>query len=299
MKKVQKSIPVYDICSLSDAGTRDNDIIAQPFAAYLAVHPNLHAPHRHTFYHVVLFTKGNGYHTIEFEQFPVKEGQIYFMIPGQVHSWNFEGEVDGFIINFSDELLSSFLSDKDYSSQFHFLRGVAKESVIQLPPIATGAVKKLFEQVIDEVINANGNKKDMICVYLISLFIAVSRNSPSLHAGNVPLQNQLVLFNFRKLVNIYYAEKRLPKDYAAMLYVTPNHLNALCNDLLGQQAGELIRERVLLEAKRLLVNMDVNIAEIAYRLNFTDNSYFTKFFKKYTGVTPEDFRKTTGVAIKQ
>jgi AraC-like DNA-binding protein len=56
-------------------------------------------------------------------------------------------------------------------------------------------------------------------------------------------------------------------------------------------AGDVIRNRVILEAKRLLVNLDLSITEISYRLNFNDNSYFTKFFKKYVGSTPEEFRK--------
>jgi AraC-like DNA-binding protein len=84
---------------------------------------------------------------------------------------------------------------------------------------------------------------------------------------------------------------KLPKEYAELLYITPNHLNALCRDLVGKTAGELIRERVLLEAKRLLTNLNITAAEIAYELNFQDNSYFSRFFRKYTGQTPEIFRK--------
>lgn len=53
----------------------------------------------------------------------------------------------------------------------------------------------------------------------------------------------------------------------------------------------MIRERVLLEAKRLLTNLNITAAEIAYTLNFQDNSYFSRFFRKYTGQTPETFRK--------
>src|SRR5689334_8811255 len=105
MQKVKNTIPVYDICSISGHNHLNNEIIAESFATYLQVHPNLRAPHGHTFYHVVLFTKGKGFHTVDFEQFPVQAGQIYFMSPGQVHSWNFEGEVDGYIINFSENLL--------------------------------------------------------------------------------------------------------------------------------------------------------------------------------------------------
>ena len=64
--------------------------------------------------------------------------------------------------------------------------------------------------------------------------------------------------------------------------LTPNHLNAICSDLLGQPAGTVIRERVILEAKRLLVNPESSVAAVADMLNFKDNSYFSKFFKKYT-----------------
>ena len=82
-------------------------------------------------------------------------------------------------------------------------------------------------------------------------------------------------------------------EYAELLYITPNHLNALCKDHLGIPAGELIRNRIILEAKRLLINQDLSISEISYVLNFNDNSYFTKFFKKQVGVTPEEFRRKT------
>jgi AraC-like DNA-binding protein len=63
--------------------------------------------------------------------------------------------------------------------------------------------------------------------------------------------------------------------------------------VLGLSAGEVIRNRTLLEAKRLLTNPRLNISEIAFNLNFSDNSYFTKFFKKIEGITPEEFRKKT------
>jgi AraC-like DNA-binding protein len=76
-----------------------------------------------------------------------------------------------------------------------------------------------------------------------------------------------------------------------MLYITPNHLNALSNSVLGKPAGELIRERVVLEAKRLLVNSDYTVTQIADTLHFEDNAYFTRFFKKYTSMSPEVFRQ--------
>src|SRR5690349_17812262 len=100
----KEKIPVYDICSLAkDKQLKQQDLLVERFGAYLRRQEHsLHRAHRHSFFHVVLFTKGSGTHTIDFDQFPVKPFMIYFMIPGQVHSWDFKGEVDGYIVNFSD-----------------------------------------------------------------------------------------------------------------------------------------------------------------------------------------------------
>jgi AraC-like DNA-binding protein len=215
------------------------------------------------------------------------------MAPGQVHGWNFKGEVDGYIINFSAELFSSLIQGDGYLEQFSFFKGIAKESVFKLKGKVYEEVQRLFQQIITESKGVDSFAPDMIRSLLTELFINVARANPSSIPVQAPKQNMLILHNFRKLVNTYYAEKHLPKEYAAMLYITPNHLNALCNDLLGKPAGEVIRDRIVLEAKRLLVNAEMDIKEIAYQLHFTDNSHFSKFFKKHTTLTPEEFRKTS------
>ena len=293
MQKVKNTIPVYDICSLSGTGQLHDDLIAEHFSDYLKVHPNLHRAHGHSFYHLLLFTKGSGSHTIDFERFPVAIGQIYFMIPGQVHSWEFEGEMDGYVINFSESFFQSFLSDSNYLERFSFWEGITRDNIVQLHGAAIQEAATLLEEVVKEVKGRQPYYADKARLLLLSLFILTSREAESngKETNDKIKPNLLVLHNFRKLVNQYYTRYKLPKDYAAMLYVTPNHLNALCQDLLGKSAGEIIRERILLEARRQLVNADQNIAETGYHLGFTDNSYFTKFFKKYTGKTPDEFRR--------
>jgi len=290
MATVKNAIPVYDISTLVDNKQIAREMMAERFAPYLKVHPNLTAPHRHSFYHIVLFTKGKGYHTIDFEKFKVVPGQIYFMSPGQVHSWHFDGEVDGYVINFATSIFHNFLADEQYLEQFTFFRNVAVESVFKLPDQTCLVVKDIIQNIIKELHATALCNLDMVRLHLLELFISVQRNISNNKSAAVPQQNQLILYNFRKLVNSNFAEKHLPKDYASLLYITPNHLNALCKDLLGKPAGEVIRDRVLLEAKRLLVNDGLSIAQIAAQLNFVDNSHFTKFFKKYTGITPELFR---------
>lgn len=286
---MKKEFPIYDICTLSDY--KQDDILISRFAPYLEIHKNLHLPHKHNFYHLVLFTNGGGSHAIDFKNFTVKPYQIYFMIPGQVHSWSFEGKVDGYVINFSVPFLQSFLLKPDYLEQFPFFSGALDDMVIDIPESLHTHVIDLFEQIVAESESNQRLSADMVRALMLQLFISIGRLSFNHQTPHTTAYNFTLLKNFQKLIEKNFTTLRLPKDYAELLYITPNHLNALCNDVLGTPAGEVIRNRIVLEAKRLLVNFELSISEIAYRLNFTDNSYFSKFFKKQEGLTPEDFRK--------
>lgn len=288
MKK--SSIPVLDICSIDERSGKD--LLIERFGAYLEKHyENLHRPHRHSFYHMVLFTKGKGSHTIDFEKYPVKPFQAYFMIPGQVHSWHFEGGVDGYILHFNEVLFSTFLHNSHYLGRFHFFSGYSHDGVCQLPSSIHAEATGLFEAMLREVNEPTGDSLDMVRLRILELFILIDRNFSNKEKKNVPAQKLVTFRAFRQLIEKHFRSIRLPKEYADLLYITPNHLNALSQDMMGKSAGDLIRDRVILEAKRLLTNGDMTITEIAYNLNFPDNSYFNRFFKKYTGMTPDGFRK--------
>lgn len=294
MKKV---IPILDICTLSRV--RDSDIVVEQFSSYLKHHQNLHLPHRHNFYHLVFFTEGSGYHSIDFNKFKVVPGQIYFMIPGQVHSWGFEGDVDGYVVNFTAEFFQSFLLRHDYLESFTFFNGISEDSVINLEPALTALISDNFKELLATMELDGPKSYDLIRVILLHIFLKIDQQKQK----DQPINNlnYTVLKSFQKLIEKHYTELRLPKEYSDLLFVTPNHLNALCKATTGITAGELIRNRIVLEAKRLLVNLNMNITEISNELNFNDNSYFTKFFKKQVGVTPEEFRKnaTKGFASKK
>ena len=286
---VKDKFPVYDISQLVEF--KHHDLLISQFAPYLAIHKNLQQAHKHNFYHLVFFTEGRGSHTIDFERFGVKPYQLYFMIPGQVHQWSFEGKVDGYVVNFSPDFFQSFLVQTGYLNQFPFFSGNTGLAVIDLPNKQQAIVHDVFKKLLAEYEEKQPAALDMIRTLLLQLFIVVNRlSSPGLTKQASPY-NLTLLQNFQQLIEKNYLTLRLPKEYAALLYITPNHLNALSHDLLGISAGEVIRNRVILETKRLLVNPELAIAEIASQLNFTDNSYFTKFFKKQAGQTPEEFRK--------
>jgi AraC family transcriptional regulator, transcriptional activator of pobA len=287
-----RNIPVYDICTIVNKGAH-KDLLIERLAPYLEKHyQHLHRPHRHSFYHLVLFTGGNGQHSIDFSNFKVEPYQLYCMVPGQVHSWHFESKVDGYIVHFNAALFTDFLLDQHYLEKFVFFRGIAQQGVIHLPVENHNQVTRIFESLLNELAEGNDNSLDFIRVRLLQLFILAGRTAPAGRHKQVLPQKQLLLRSFMELIDNNFRTMKLPKEYAALLYVTANHLNALCQDLLGKTAGELIRDRTLLEAKRLLTNADMSISEVAYDLQFKDNSYFNRFFRKETGMTPDQFRKT-------
>ena len=286
---MKPKIPIYDIGTISNF--RKDEILVSRFGPYSSTHHNLHSPHRHNFFHIVLFTEGEGSHTIDFEIFPVVPYQIYFMIPGQVHSWNFDGPVDGYVINFSDSFFQSFLFQSNYLEQFNFFTGSIQNSVINIPQEIQKEISNLFEEILLESNDTRKYNLDLVRILLLKVFILISRFTGESNVAVNISYNYTLLKNFQLLLEKHFLTLRLPKEYAELLYITPHHLNAICREFLGISTGEAIRNRIILEAKRLLINLDLSISEVSYQLNFNDNSYFTRLFKKQVGSTPEEFRK--------
>lgn len=286
---MKAAIPIYDIQSFSSY--KNDGILVSRIGSYVQQHQHLHKAHRHSFYHLVLFTQGSGQQQIDFKNFAVQRNLIYFMIPGQVHSWNFTTEPEGYVINFATNYFSNLLLNPSYLQQFTFFDGNPDEQVIQLQPEISDKIIQILEEILSQGEQRVVVNDDWVRLTLLRLFTEIARVTTGQQKPIGNSYNYRLLKNFRALIDENFATLKLPKQYAELLYITPNHLNAVCNDLLGVAAGKLIRDRIILEAKRLLINVDLRVVEIAEKLNFQDQSYFVKFFKRYEGITPDKFRK--------
>ena len=177
---------------------------------------------------------------------------VYFLSPGQIHEWDFDENTDGILINFSASFFSTFLANSNYLNDFLFFSSNGKHSVISFN--AEEGIEHIFRQMLDEYALCKENYTDIIRALLLTLFVLANRK---IEAGNKHKDPYLFrqLLTFEKLVDQHFMKKRLPKEYAELMFITPNYLNAICNKLTGRSAGEFIRQRILLEAKRLLVNL--------------------------------------------
>ena len=287
----KQNFPIYHIDQL-DANKSANGLLnADVFSKYMQRNPHLHSVHRHSFYHLLYFTEGSGQHTVDFVKFPVKKGMIYFMKPGQTHSWEFTGDVEGFIVNFSPTFFDQIFLSTHILEQFSFFGYDVQKQVLVIDKKHQAQIEQILAEIVQEQSGKKQHHQLIIASLLLQLFLHVSRSAHDKKEHSSPTYHSLLVSNFEKLIEEHYKTLKLPKEYASLLYITPNHLNEVCKDTTGLPAGEIIRNRIVLEAKRLLINFELSIGQIAEELGFKDNSYFVKFFKKYTALTPEQFRK--------
>jgi AraC-like DNA-binding protein len=149
----------------------------------------------------------------------------------------------------------------------------------------------LIQQATKEIETLKPDSGDLLRAILYHLLVLLNR----LYADHFTLQGTIytnvALFKFRVLLEQHYTKLQRVVDYSDLLKISQVQLNKLCKQYAGQTAQKLIHAKIITEAKRLISYSSLSIAEIGYRLNFSDPANFNRFFKKYSGISPQQYRK--------
>ncbi|WP_426059471.1 helix-turn-helix domain-containing protein [Hymenobacter sp. B1770] len=249
--------------------------------------PHVNVPHAHDFYLMLYITKGTGTHTVDLVTYELRPGSVFFLAPGQVHHWELGVDARGYVVFFdTDFYLFRYPGNGLYEYPFF---DSTHPPVLYLPP-AEAEIRPLVERLLSEYQTPQPNQAAVFRSYLHLCLELAARHYPALPAAEASPALQQIR-QFGALLNQHYRTKRSVSDYAALLHVSANHLNALCRRVLNKTASTLIHERVVVEAQRLLSHSGLGVAQVAYELGFEDASYFVRYFRKYTGTTPEAFRQ--------
>jgi AraC-like DNA-binding protein len=249
--------------------------------------PHVNLPHAHNFYLLLYITAGTGTHTVDLVTYELRPGSLFFLAPGQVHHWQLGADARGFVVFFdTDFYLFRYPGEGLYSYPFF---NSSHSPVLYLEPEET-AISPLFQQLFAEYATPHANQAEVFRSYLHLCLELAARHYPAQPTAEANLAQQQIR-QFGALLNQHYRTKRSVSDYAELLHLSANHLNALCRRVLNKTASTLIHERVVVEAQRLLSHSALGVAQVAYELGFEDASYFVRYFRKYAGTTPEAFRQ--------
>ena len=254
----------------------------QPPAGY-------HAPHRHERLHqLVWLTAGHLTLTIDEATYALGPDTLYVVAAGRVHHTAFVGPLAGFLVHFSPDFLCSAGGEAGARA----VAGFHRVAPVPLQATATVArVGELFALLEAEFGRVGPENNELLRHYLLIILLEMRREAGLARATSHDQAGRVVLDQFLALVEAHYATTKPVSAYAALLHITPNYLNALIKRTTGRTAGQLIRDRVMLEAKRLLLYSDATVAEVALSLGYDDASYFWRLFKKAVLVSPTEFRK--------
>jgi AraC-like DNA-binding protein len=247
--------------------------------------------HRHSYYHMLWMKSAHGKHMLDFETFEIKPHSVFFISPGQMHAWTSTVPATGYVINFSAEFLLQMYPRPEELAEFPFFHIANADSVLYLSPNQHIALSPLLEEMEQEFKDSGPWHQDIIRSCLLTLLTRLRRLHQPREAEAALPKNYSLTKRFKLLIDQHYLEFESVQEYALALAVTDRRLNEAVKSTSGKTATQLIHDRILLEAKRLLIQSELGISEIAYRLNFDDPAYFSRFFKKHALVTPVEFKK--------
>lgn len=283
----RRQIPVYPLTDYAPPTLAELGVIAGRFEASLAQRPNRARFHRHEHFELFLL-EGAGTHFNDFREYPLRGATLVLVSPGQVHGWpeatGLRGTMVGFTAGFFDgrEPPPSALLG-------HPLAYGGASPVVALSDPAAGELARLGAQMETEFSERAAEWGEALRA-LLRLALVQARRASTEHAAAETRPAELVR-RFRLAVEEHFRTTTSVGALAARLKVTPGHLNATVRAQTGRAAGDWVRERVLLEAKRLLLHSELGVAEIAYHLGFDDPSYFARFFRRETAQAPGAFRE--------
>jgi len=250
-------------------------------------------PYRRGFYQIALLEDSFDA-TVRLESDAVgrTETLLFFAAPDHVLSWIRGERQRGYIIYFKSELLTHHSNPVEVMFPFFSVSSMNLISLDEMTIENKAALKEHFARIYRDFHSAHSYRLQKIAVFLTALLYdckdLYERNAENREAHP---DGSLVVTRFKKLVWQCFAHNRTISDYATCLNISADYLSAIVKERTGKNARDIVAERVLLEAKRLLLYTQFSVAEIADHLQFSEPSHFARFFRRHTGDRPLAFRR--------
>ncbi|WP_159471656.1 AraC family transcriptional regulator [Dyadobacter sp. 3J3] len=242
-------------------------------------------------YEIIWIRKGSGKFRIDMQAQEIHDHNVVLLSPGQHYNFQPFGILEGYSICFSEDFLC--LTGREACDLFHSAKQTGRNifPAIQLDNNLQGDIDMIVQNMIKECSNCFKSRSEVLQGLLKILMIYLSRKIDTHPATTLSGSSKELLKKFVLLVDQNFIRKKMVNDYASDLFVSPNYLNEVVKKQTGFTASYHIQKRVVLEAKRLALNPEINMKAIAFQLGYDDVAHFSKFFKSCNGISFTDFRK--------
>lgn len=263
----------------------------RPFEdAFERARQDVRRAHRHDYYKIGMIIAGRGILSADFADYPIRPPMLLQFAPGVVHAWRPSAVPRGYAINFELAFFGADPREQAWVADAPAFCLHSGPKVLPLNARQSSLFDGLARAMLREYTGKGPDHASALRSYLRIWLIEASRITTSQEPSRWNDRGTALTNRFLCLVGEHFRSTSAVSQYAGRLQVTPSHLNETVRRTLGKTAGQVIRERVVLEARRLLRHSQLSISEIAYQLQFEDPSYFARFFRKQTGQPPAQFR---------
>jgi AraC family transcriptional regulator, transcriptional activator of pobA len=240
--------------------------------------------HRDDHYMFIIQRQGQSAWEVDFDAVTLSGASFGYVAPGQVHRYLRVVKADGWLAFVKPELIPA-----PYREILNTYQRVRQTASIAKDDAAFTTLPLLLKTLDEDDTPLRRTFAHSIIDVLAGMIasaIAHAHSAVNLIGG----QKYNTVLRFKNLVALHYKATKQVKDYSSLLHITPLYLNEVVKEITGFPASFWIHEEILLEAKRLLHYTSMDVKQIAHTLGYDDHAYFSRFFRKHTGMTASEFR---------
>ncbi|HKK42179.1 MAG TPA: AraC family transcriptional regulator [Bacteroidales bacterium] len=263
-------------------------------ALYLNSYPFIEKPHSHDFYSLVLVNGGTGEVMINNERYRVPEKTVCLIAPDQEHSLAGLKDVDATVFFFCQDFYVEEFSFTRLLNVFSYTARVDRDCCMPVMSLAEnefGTFTSTMRSLRNEYESyTSGNNSATIIRSLLNILLLKLTDLYEKKADISPVSDSVLFHSLVHMIDTNFIQQHHLGFYSSALNISERQLNDICNKYFSCGLKSILQDRLMQEARKLLLSTEYSVSEIAYKLNFEDNSYFTKVFKSKTGLTPSRFR---------
>lgn len=289
MQRQKAAVPVYQLYGEEQQWLTPDQIHCESIASRSLLHNWEIKPHRHHgLFQLLWLESGSALLSLDDQRGQLEAGRILLVPQHCVHGFQFSPDAEGQVIT-----LAYPLFERLGGGLGQLLTAFSGPQVLALSVNSEQVLIASLLRAVELEYHGNAPHRRLLLESLLTaLLVCLLRQSASspMETAEGPVRARQHLAHFSELIETDFCSHQPLQHYAQKIGISSAHLNAVCRQLAQRSALDLIHERIALEARRNLVYTSMTIHTISDALGFSDPAYFTRFFKRQTGLSPKAFR---------